>query len=44
MLMFLLGTFILSLWWGSRARPARAVTLLAVSFVVGFAYLSQRAI
>jgi hypothetical protein len=44
MLLFLLGTFIVSLWWAKRARPARVVPLLAVAFVVGMAYLSQRAI
>jgi hypothetical protein len=44
MLLFLLGTFILSLWWAKRDRPARAVTLLVVSFTVGLAYLTRRAI
>ncbi|MET0459748.1 MAG: hypothetical protein ABW195_10890 [Ilumatobacteraceae bacterium] len=44
MLLFLLGTFIVSLWWGWRARAPRAWVLVVVSFVVGVAYLSRRAI
>ena len=44
MLLFLLGSFIVSLWWAKRARPARAWIVLVISFFVGVAFLSQQVI
>ena len=44
LLLFLLGTFFVSIRSTRRGRPLRAWPLVLVSLVVGAAYLSQRAI